>query len=127
MINFVKKRNQFFFILFTQNKEKKSRPNLFLFLFSLSHFFSLLFEPQKKTSFSSLLFFFSLSLCVTQKNKEMDEEEHYPNKETEELFEGVENGDEEVVKVLLLGNKNKQFELDINFQSKRKKVFFFQT
>ena len=49
----------------------------------------------------------------------MDEE--YPNKETEKLFEGVKKGDEEVVKVLLLGNKNKQFELDF------KKVFFFQT
>ena len=53
------------------------------------------------------------------------EEKEYPNKETEELFEGVENGDEEVIKVLLLGNKNKQFELDINFQFKKK--VFFQT
>ena len=53
-----------------------------------------------------------------------DEEEEYPNKETEKLFGGVENGDEEVVKVLLLGNKNKQFELDINFQFKIKRVFF---
>ena len=56
-------------------------------------------------------------------NKKMDDDEEYPNKETEKLFEGVENGDEEVVKVLLLGNKNKQFELHINFQSKEK-VFF---
>ena len=54
----------------------------------------------------------------------MDDEEKYPNKETKELFEGVEKGDEEVVKVLLLGNKNKQFELDINFQFKER-VFFF--
>ena len=56
-----------------------------------------------------------------------EEEEEYPNKETEDLFDGVEKGDEEVVKVLLLGNKNKQFEFDINFQFKEKKVFFFQT
>ena len=50
--------------------------------------------------------------------------EEYPNKETEELFEGVEKSDEEVVKALLLGNKNKQFALDLNFKDK---VFFFQT
>ena len=56
----------------------------------------------------------------------MDGEE-YPNKGTKELFEGVEKGDEEVVKVLLLGNKNKQFELDINFKFEEKTVFFFQT
>ena len=31
-----------------------------------------------------------------KKNKKMDDEE-YPNKKTEELFEGAENGDEEVV------------------------------
>ena len=53
-----------------------------------------------------------------------EEEEEKANKETKELFEGVEKGDEEVVKVLLLGNKNKQFELDINFQFKER-VFFF--
>ena len=53
-----------------------------------------------------------------------DEEEEYPNKETKEFFEGVEKGDEEVVKVLLLGKENKQFELDINFKFKEKKVFF---
>ena len=47
--------------------------------------------------FSSLLF----SLCIT-KNKKMDKEKEFRNKETEKLFEGVENGDEEVVKVLLL-------------------------
>ena len=52
-----------------------------------------------------------------------DEEEEKANKETKDLFKGVENGDEEVVKVLLLGNKNKQFELDINFRFKDK-VFF---
>ena len=56
-------------------------------------------------------------------NENLDDEE-YPNKETETLFDSVENGDEEVVKVLLLGNKNKQFEIDINFQFKYKKVFF---
>ena len=61
---------------------------------------------------------------MSQKNKKMDEE--YPNKETKKLFDGVENGDEEVVKALLLGNKNKQFKLDINFQDKHKKVFFFK-
>ena len=70
---------------------------------------------------SSLLL---LSLCVTK--KKMDEEKQYPNKETKKLFEGAENGDEEVVKVLLLGNKNKQFKLDINFKFKEK-VFSFQT
>ena len=59
-------------------------------------------------------------------DEEEEEDEEYPNKETEKLFEGVENGDEEVVKVLLLGNKNKQFELDINFQFYYKKVFFFK-
>ena len=53
----------------------------------------------------------------------MDEES--PKKEIEKLFEGVEKGDDEVVKVLLLGNKNKQFELDLNFKSKEK--VFFQT
>eukprot|EP00008_Paramoeba_atlantica_P007671 CAMPEP_0201487870 /NCGR_PEP_ID=MMETSP0151_2-20130828/15996_1 /ASSEMBLY_ACC=CAM_ASM_000257 /TAXON_ID=200890 /ORGANISM="Paramoeba atlantica, Strain 621/1 / CCAP 1560/9" /LENGTH=38 /DNA_ID= /DNA_START= /DNA_END= /DNA_ORIENTATION= len=36
-------------------------------------------------------------------------EEETPNKETENLFEGVENGDEELVKALLLGKENKQF------------------
>ena len=46
----------------------------------------------------------------------MDEEEEGPNKETKNLFEGVENGDEEVVKALLLGKENKQFKLDINFK-----------
>ena len=39
------------------------------------------------------------------------EEEEYPNKETEDLFDGVEKGDEEVVKALLLGNKNKEFRI----------------
>ena len=72
--------------------------------------------------FLSPFFLFS-SLSVSQKKKKMADEE-YPNKETKELFEGVENGDEEVVKALLLGNKNKQFELDINFKFKDKKVFF---
>ena len=57
----------------------------------------------------------------------MDEEKKYPNKETEKLLEGAENGDEEVVKALLLGNKNKQFELDINFQFKEEVFFSFQT
>ena len=52
----------------------------------------------------------------------MDEEE-YPNEESKKLFDGIENGDEEVVKVLLLGKENKQFELDLNFQDKDK-VFF---
>ena len=51
-------------------------------------------------------------------------DEEKANKETKEFFEGVEKGDEEVVKVLLLGNKNKQFKLDINFQFKER-VFFF--
>ena len=50
-------------------------------------------------------------------------EEEYPNKETEKLLEGVVEGNEEIVKVLLLGNKNKQFELDINFQFKEKVCF----
>ena len=114
-------------------RKRKFRPNLFLFLFPffslhIRHtfflrflFFSLLFhtffEPQKKP----LLFSSLLSLWHTKKKK-MDQ---YPNKETEKLFEGVENGDEEVVKALLLGNKNKQFELDINFQFKHR-VFFFK-
>ena len=53
----------------------------------------------------------------------MEEEEGCPNEETRKLFDGVENGDEELVKALLLGNKNKQFELDINFQDKKGKVF----
>ena len=111
----------------TQNQEKKSRPGILIrlsLLFSL--FCSLLFHlffrtPEKGLLFSSLLFS-SLSLCHKKKRK-MDEE--YPNKETEKLFEGVENGDEEVVKVLLLGNKNKQFELDVNFHFKHK-VFLFE-
>ena len=52
-------------------------------------------------------------------------EEETPNKETENLFEGVENGDEELVKALLLGKENKQFKLDLNFQF-QDEVFFFQ-
>ena len=53
----------------------------------------------------------------------MDEEEETPNEETKKLFDGVEKGDEELVKVLLLGKENKQFKLDINFQFEDK-VFF---
>ena len=81
---------------------------LFSFLFlSLLYFFSpLVFSLLFRTFFKSQKkppLFSSLSVCHTKKKME----EEYPNKETEELFEGVENGDEEVVKALLLGNKNK--------------------
>ena len=53
----------------------------------------------------------------------MDGEEESPNKETKNLFEGVENGDEEVVKALLLGKENEQFKLDINFKFNDKGFF----
>ena len=83
--------------------------------------------------FSSFLFLSSLFFSKKKQkkmddeedNENLDDEEEYPNKETEKLFDSVKNGDEEFVKVLLLpGNKNKQFKLDINFQFKYKKIFF---
>ena len=125
------------FIPFTQNKEKKSRLNLFgnsplsppfslsysaFSFFSLFSFITTFFEPQKKPLlFSSLL----LSLCHKKKERWMMKK-NIQTKKQRKLFEGVEKGDEEVVKVLLLGNKNKQFELDINFQFKEKVFFLFK-
>ena len=55
----------------------------------------------------------------------MDNKEETPNEETKKLFDGVEKGDKELVKVLFLGKTNKQFELDINFQFKHMVYFFF--
>ena len=77
-----------------------------------------------------LLFLFTpqLVVCNTthiQKRKKMEEEET-PNEETKKLFDSVEKGAEELVRVLLLGKENKQFKLDLNFQFKDQ-VFFFNS
>ena len=73
--------------------------------FSLNKSFSLLFSFFLFSLFS-LFFLFSLFSFFSGTKKKMDEEE-VSKKKNKELLDAVEKGDEELVKVFLLENKNK--------------------
>ena len=77
----------------------------------------------KIIAFLSSLLSSSLLSLLCHKKKMAEEEQQNSKKENKKLFDAVEKGDEEVVKVLLLGNKNKQFKhLDIKTSSSKTRL-----